>query len=661
MGGATSRFEETDWKKSNGQLESLSDTIDGCPPTHKYDVYELIKRGVNQREFDIVDSQQNLLYTTRAVPGTLAWFDVLGPGSVGQYKDFRLRVQVDLSRRTWIVYRYSKPLYSWQKPALKCTPQVTNSSRSPRGGNKVGDGGGPVLPLRYDLYKTAHITVSWSRYIAIAARYGPPPEDHYSSHLALQDSCGDHEGADDDNLINEEKKIAGGDGADKEGDLFQEASKIAARRRGSAEEGQDDSIPSLHEEARSMPTLADKDDEDKASVLTHESDELPCTPKQDVQEITTASLLASAAQGLCKTNCLASTDPPTSPKSTEHDAQTIIESASPQSNKHRFVQDAATISSVYGNLEEDAGTRVKQYFVSQSKSWSQLFGSSGSDSNHDGEVGESIGENGSGKSSAPSKTKLQRERRRQLYESALEGVIQLDDAPILQCQEIYNKIIGNHQTSIVTKQDVITLLALDRKEHESEISQQRESSRRQRKGEEGYAQHVTVDDDMENISDGLNDDDDNDSLVAAAIKEERNSFGNSGFTSATAAQRISVWASKLGLSMSMSSIDNSEHDTLEEESDNAGACGRESKAGKTTRSINRPPVITNSSDSMPSQQQDKVKESPPLVAYWAWKNTIRTHKIQMHLSKNSDLALHVVLAILVNQVRCERNAIAMTV
>jgi hypothetical protein len=54
-------------------------------------------------------------------------------------------------------------------------------------------------------------------------------------------------------------------------------------------------------------------------------------------------------------------------------------------------------------------------------------------------------------------------------------------------------------------------------------------------------------------------------------------------------------------------------------------------------------------------------EPQPLVGYWAWKNSIMTHKMKMHLAKNSDLGLHVVLAILVNQVRYERNAVAMTV
>lgn len=45
-------------------------------------------------------------------------------------------------------------------------------------------------------------------------------------------------------------------------------------------------------------------------------------------------------------------------------------------------------------------------------------------------------------------------------------------------------------------------------------------------------------------------------------------------------------------------------------------------------------------------------ESPdrkePLVSHWHWRNSYTTHKMQMHLAKNSDLALHTVLSIVLN-------------
>jgi len=61
-----------------------------------------------------------------------------------------------------------------------------------------------------------------------------------------------------------------------------------------------------------------------------------------------------------------------------------------------------------------------------------------------------------------------------------------------------------------------------------------------------------------------------------------------------------------------------------------------------------------------SQDEDPSREQP-LVGYWTWENTLRTQKVKMHVAKGADLALHIVLAIIVNQVRYERNAIAMTI
>jgi hypothetical protein len=62
-----------------------------------------------------------------------------------------------------------------------------------------------------------------------------------------------------------------------------------------------------------------------------------------------------------------------------------------------------------------------------------------------------------------------------------------------------------------------------------------------------------------------------------------------------------------------------------------------------------------------SSQQPEDKDEPPpppLVGYFSWKHTTMNfaqHKMVLHLAKNSDLALHLVLSIIVNQVRSERN------
>jgi hypothetical protein len=87
MGGGSSRLDETDWETATGGLTTIDQTIDGELPTTKYQLYEIQKQSVGQRAFDVVDSEHNVVLTTQGVPGTLSWFDVLGPKSIGEYKD----------------------------------------------------------------------------------------------------------------------------------------------------------------------------------------------------------------------------------------------------------------------------------------------------------------------------------------------------------------------------------------------------------------------------------------------------------------------------------------------------------------------------------------------------------------------------------------------
>ena len=49
------------------------------------------------------------------------------------------------------------------------------------------------------------------------------------------------------------------------------------------------------------------------------------------------------------------------------------------------------------------------------------------------------------------------------------------------------------------------------------------------------------------------------------------------------------------------------------------------------------------------------------MGFWNWDNTMRVHKMKMHVAEGSDLALHVVLAIVTNQLRMERNVVVSTV
>ena len=53
---------------------------------------------------------------------------------------------------------------------------------------------------------------------------------------------------------------------------------------------------------------------------------------------------------------------------------------------------------------------------------------------------------------------------------------------------------------------------------------------------------------------------------------------------------------------------------------------------------------------------DEHMDEQPLVGYWSWDNSIRVHRMKMHVGKNSDFAMHIVLAVVTNQLRNERHA-----
>jgi hypothetical protein len=413
MGGGTSKFDDTDWEKANGTFngEALLDTIDGGSPTSRYQKYELHKNAYNQREFNVVDAEdKTLLFTTKAVPGTLAWFDVLGPTSCGDYKDLKLRVQVDLSRRTWIVYRYHTPVFQGQKPAkLPVRKGLDDTKDNPDDNAK--------------LYKTACITVSWSRYIAVVARYGPPSfEEFFVEDSSSTDNDYDDKGDDTIRI-----PTASSDSGD---DIFAQAQTIAARRRVENPMDDDDII--------TYPADAVKDDDDD----NDDDEEGNSKPSHSEKA---KKLLSSAVSSL--NTCTSS---PTkknlrSPESSQHDPSSFYTKKSPL---HHPPSSAATAIPQSNNNKNGPKTRSRWPF-------SSIFTGASSSSFHPATT----------KSESP-KLLTKEQKRRAAYETALEGTIDLDGR-LLECQEIYNKIIGTHQTSLVSKDRVVKLLQLDEAQHQA--------------------------------------------------------------------------------------------------------------------------------------------------------------------------------------------------
>lgn len=145
MGGATSRFAETDWVKADGGLDPKVDCIDGARPTRSHMIISLSKNSiVSQREFDVRDDQGILLYKTKAVEGTVTWFDVLGAG--GQKI---MRVEADIQRRHWDVFRFASATFPGQQPDSDATA-------------KAGEA----------LYKAARLDITWDNYHATLSLYG---------------------------------------------------------------------------------------------------------------------------------------------------------------------------------------------------------------------------------------------------------------------------------------------------------------------------------------------------------------------------------------------------------------------------------------------------------------------------------------------------------
>jgi len=207
----------------------------------------------------------------------------------------------------------------------------------------------------------------------------------------------------------------------------------------------------------------------------------------------------------------------------------------------------------------------------------------------------------------------------------LEGIINLDK-PLMLVQEIYDKIIGNHQTSVLSKQQAIKLLREDQEQHMKDG--------------------------------GLDHDDpfliDQEALLEVVRGPKEKHAGKedqqSDYMPLTILKDDMQTPTKAPLAKN----------TRTDEGDEKLV--REILEGKEDQSVlpEREASIETTGDTV-QDEDNEIEGEEPLIGYWMWDNTIRTHKIKMHVAKNADLALHVVVAIIANQVRYERNAIAMSV
>jgi hypothetical protein len=151
MGGAASRFGDTDWDKADGGLKEASATFDGSNPTEAHSIFYLRGKSlVSQRDFEVKDEENGLIYATKAIEGTTKDFDVLDKD------DNRLfHVHTNASRSKWQIYSY-KSNFEGQTP-------ITDR----------GD-----VKLQEPLYRKAEVSITWDKFHGVISLYeGTTPED----------------------------------------------------------------------------------------------------------------------------------------------------------------------------------------------------------------------------------------------------------------------------------------------------------------------------------------------------------------------------------------------------------------------------------------------------------------------------------------------------
>ena len=758
MGGGTSKFNDTDWSRASGRLRSGLDTIDGNPPTPSYAVYYLQKRAVNQRDYDVTDADANLLYTTRYIGGTLAWFDVLGRGM----DEYLLRVQVDISRRYWVVYRYGCPTYAGQFADLDATSRLRGS----RGDDQ------PCL------FKRCCITVTWARFHAIVNNYGPSPTDHeleLKKTISSSNSSSSMDGEevvvfDDgksttstanstyatdhktDNLQSNAVEM-NGDTEDR-----REASGSTEQTESNKEDGEtplpnvpkttDTAVKELSSESandsppttpKPLETVENKQDTTKAkqqdtetpskdkeekvvtegegstndaqaptkeSIENRANDLAP--EKEDKEKESDAGSPAEEGRRVvdkvgndddedeasdvkdnndpAKTQDKGDNEPPSSSSSSSSSSissdRDWIETTGVEESKDELDDETAYNGTTTNNKKEEEKGDDKASLFSNAFEKTEITSFHFADENGNPAISSDL-DNAAVVAHVPSSRRKQFKRWLKKRAAAtmslipsppnpLEGELQLDD-PILKCEEI-NSIMGQHQTMLVGKE-------------EAKILKKEELEEAKKAGTDAYR--------PESVIHGP---------VTAAPPPAQTSpsdpktfprirkFAN--WVKTKSRKRLDdYYAAKQsptsgGKTASFDSVDNFAHSNM----DNTRLDELKQQQQQQKQERQEPPDTSNllpqqqkpSPSSSPTAQHHQVADKPtasdkdsnedggddddddddkeqPLVGFWSWENTVRVHKIKMHVAEGSDLALHVVLAIVTNQLRLERNVLVTTV
>jgi hypothetical protein len=243
-------------------------------------------------------------------------------------------------------------------------------------------------------------------------------------------------------------------------------------------------------------------------------------------------------------------------------------------------------------------------------------------------------------------TKWVKENTAELPSDPLEGYLVLDKV-ILKCEEI-NSFLGQHQTMLVGEKEAKQL-------KRQELKAAAES------GSDAYNPNANYNKDSMSAEEATSS---TRPLKEHAVKlESEKSFPRMrklGKWLKKVGEAGSEWATSTTCSREEASLDpKTEIDQRKASSsatenppippaDNGGNLRRV----PSSASLDGASVVSSTS---------KSEDLEPLIGFWNWDNTMRVHKMKMHVAEGSDLALHVVLAIVTNQLRYERNVVVTTV
>jgi hypothetical protein len=258
------------------------------------------------------------------------------------------------------------------------------------------------------------------------------------------------------------------------------------------------------------------------------------------------------------------------------------------------------------------------------------------------------------------KQDIQNNNKKKMRSDPQEGILHLD-RPILLCQEIYDKLIGNHQTSKISKDRAIEYLRQDIEEHindvgfdpflagQDEIVAQIESLK---KAEEAAAARTR---DRASNGDSSVQEKKIETDLAELKTEDRNEKAKTEGNDAESAHNLQPSNPVEAIAADLPSEGDEKYPGA------ASTIQRLNPPAPNLRVASLPSSPATNDYNINEGEDPSALERESLIGYWNWQNTWKIHQVKMHLAQGSDLALHVCLAIIVNQVRYERNAIAMTV